>query len=108
VRGNNACASGSYTLLAVAVDCREGELSPSITETRIYPNPASKEFTIETDDVLSPFNVEVFDAYGRLIYSEKSLFSGYQVNTNGWADGLYSVVVRNGISMSTLKLALHK
>ncbi len=106
VRGNNACASGSYKTLSVAIVCREGDFSPDISETRLFPNPASSEFTLETDEVSIPFDVDVFDAYGRLIFSETNLSSGHLVNTNDWADGLYSVVVRNGNNITTLKLVI--
>jgi len=108
VRGNNACASGSYKTLAVAIVCREGEFSEGITETRIYPNPASTDFALETDDTSSPFNLEVYDVYGKLVFTDVNLSSGYQVNTDGWASGLYSVVVRNGNSQDILKLVLQK
>ena len=108
VRGNNACASGSYKSLVVAFVCREGEFSPALTETRIYPNPASTEFTLETDDTSNPFDVEVYDAYGKLVFSDINQNSGYQVNITGWADGLYLVVVHNGVETTTQKLAIRK
>ncbi len=105
VRGNNACASGSYKTLAVAIVCREGNTSPEFSETHIFPNPATTNFTLETDDT-TPFDLEIYDALGRLVFSEINLNSGYSVDANGWADGLYSVVVHNGNIKTTLRLVI--
>ncbi len=106
VRGNNSCASGSYKTLSVAIVCREGDFSNAIAETRIYPNPATSEFTLESDDTSAPLSLEIYDAYGRLVFSEVNVKSGYRVDANEWADGLYSVVVQNGNDKTTLKLAI--
>jgi hypothetical protein len=106
VRGNNACASGSYKSITVAIVCREGDLSIANVKTLIYPNPATSDFTIETNESSAPFNIEVFDALGRMVYFDSDLSSGYKVHTNGWASGLYSVVVRKENETITQKLVI--
>lgn len=108
VRGNNACASGSYYSLPVNIICREGNIIADITKTSLYPNPASAYFTVETIELSEPFSLDVYDAYGKLVYTKVNINSGYQVLTNGWADGLYSVVVRRKEKPIVLKLAIRK
>jgi hypothetical protein len=107
VRGNNACALGAYKSLTVAIVCREGDAPEGNIETSIYPNPAVDMFSIETNSS-DQFDLEVYDAYGKLIFTEVSLSSGVEVNTNGWADGIYSVVVRKGNSQEFVKLVLQR
>jgi len=108
VRGNNACASGSYKTNTITFVCREGDFATEITEASIYPNPASTSFVLETKDPSKLFDLEIYDAFGRLIFSDFNLNSGTSVNTNGWADGLYMVVINEGKNKTFAKLVVQQ
>lgn len=78
---------------------------------KIYPNPATSEFTI-THTFSSEGNVQLFDITGKKI---KELFSGnfatnksIKIKTEGIAPGVYLVKINNGKLSTTKKLMINK
>ena len=78
---------------------------------KIYPNPATSEFTI-SQNLSSEGTVQLFDLSGKKI---KELFKGnfgtnenITVKTDGIAAGVYLVKIKNGYKSATKKLVINK
>ena len=69
----------------------------------IYPNPASTQFTIETE-INSLINI--FDLQGRLMFTGLNKNTNIQINTNNWSKGIYIVNCSNGGVSKTEKLII--
>ncbi len=97
VRANNACASGSYSILAVAMPCREGIFNEeNDNELIVIPNPNNGTFVLQSE-VMNKTNatIQIMDAFGKLVYQQ---LSGNSVNQNfelNLAPGLYFVYVQS-------------
>ncbi len=74
----------------------------------IYPNPAKDEFFIKTaTNVLGKVNVQIYDASGKLVSSQK-ISSSDAVNTQALPNGVYIIKVEGlGVSYSS-KLMIKK
>jgi hypothetical protein len=72
VRAVNACGNSSYRDLAVVINCREGMTGIDIDQDIfIYPNPSSKDITIEWKSNSSETTtLEIMDLTGRTIHKE--------------------------------------
>jgi hypothetical protein len=69
----------------------------------IYPNPASTQFTIETE-INSLINI--YDLQGRLMFTGLNKNTNIQINTSNWAKGIYIVNCSNGGVSKTEKLII--
>ena len=74
----------------------------------IYPNPAKNEFFLKSaTNILGKVNVEIFDASGKLISSQK-ISATDAVNTQSLVNGVYVVKVSGiGVNYSS-KLMIKK
>ena len=74
----------------------------------IYPNPAKNEFYLKSaENILGKVNVEIFDATGKLVSSQK-MASSEAVNTSSLINGVYVVKVTGmGVQYSS-KLMIKK
>lgn len=79
-------------------DQRNNKKEPDII--KVYPNPASDFFTVETPDSLSGIMLELFDVNGRLVIRENILQPVQRIFTRELSSGLYFYRV-----ISTEKLA---
>ena len=88
-----------------------GENELASNSIKIYPNPATSEFTI-SQNLSAEGTVQLYDISGKKI---KNLFSGnfgtnknITVKTNGIAAGIYLVKVNSGKQSVTKKLVINK
>jgi photosystem II stability/assembly factor-like uncharacterized protein len=88
-----------------------GENELASDSIKIYPNPATSEFTI-SQNLSAEGTVQLYDISGKKI---KNLFSGnfgtnknITVKTNGIAAGIYLVKVNSGKQSVTKKLIINK
>ena len=88
-----------------------GENDFAENSIKIYPNPATSEFTI-SQNLSSEGTVQLFDISGKKI---KELFSGnfganknIKVKTDGLATGIYLVKVNSGKQSVTKRLIINK
>ena len=63
----------------------------AISTTSVYPNPATSHFQIEMQSSVA--NVEVFDAFGKVIY-KGDYHTGDQVDVSGFPSGIYTICVK--------------
>ena len=87
------------------------ENSLSENTIKVYPNPATSEFTI-SQNLSSKGTIQLFDTSGKKI---KELFNGnfgtnknIKIKTDGLAAGVYLVKVNSGKQSVTKKLVINK
>ncbi|NQY06054.1 MAG: T9SS type A sorting domain-containing protein [Flavobacteriaceae bacterium] len=73
---------------------------------KLYPNPASKTFSIDTNDFLSEATVTVTDVYGKRINTIQH-YSGEPVDVSGLVSGVYFVAVEVNDGKSIKKLLVN-
>lgn len=61
------------------------------TPVHVYPNPALQSFAVELPE--QTFDVAVFDATGRRVYEAGDVFQKIEIESNRFANGLYTVRV---------------
>lgn len=84
-------------------DILEKEKSEDIT-LLVYPNPAQKIISIQTNQQLKNAEVNVFNLIGERIFNLKS-FSGNQLNIalNNYANGIYFITINHNKRLLTKK-----
>lgn len=74
----------------------------SLIETKIYPNPTTDFFRLETNLEIS--KIDVYDLSGKIVKSFKSNPNGYDVSE--LSNGIYIIGLENSISSITQKLII--
>ncbi len=98
--GNNTVDFGFFN-----PDITSGIEGSSAAEkwVRIFPNPATAEFTIEGN--LSLFTIELYDAVGQLHTKINSAENSYTVNVSSMTAGMYFVKI---VNLETNRVEIHK
>ena len=76
------------------------------TETQLYPNPTTGNFTVEGTNVAQ---VEVYNLVGQKVYTShlSPLTSQFNINASGWNKGIYLVnITDNNGAVETKKLVV--
>ena len=60
----------------------------------IYPNPTTDKLTIELPSGISPHQIEITDALGRKIYTEKTNLKSVIINLKSFHSGIYFIKVK--------------
>ena len=80
----------------------ESELNNSIS---IYPNPSTGEFNISINNPsISNANLEVFDVYGRLVYSKNVSSKMNSINLSEFSSGVYTVKISANSQVSIKRI----
>lgn len=75
----------------------------------IFPNPASKSFTVKLDKEINNAKVEIFNLTGQMVYtSEMGKSLEKEIDCNHLNNGIYMVNISNGQSSSTQKLIINR
>lgn len=72
-------------------------------EVRLHPNPNNGVFTISLDKDLKNINVNVFDTFGKLIYTTNENGTSFELNIPNLPTGLYLVKLNSNELNQTLK-----
>ena len=68
------------------------EVVKSSINARVFPNPTSKQITIETNSALENVIVLIVDMNGKLIFNTTiNEFKSYTINCVDWANGVYLI-----------------
>ena len=81
----------------------EDQVIENVT-TNIYPNPASDQITIESNNIID--EVRIYNNIGQLVYSDKFNNDQVIVNTSNIINGMYLLQVRSGEAIEVSKLIL--
>jgi hypothetical protein len=102
VIGNFGLPCPSSTVITQLVDPCLGvnTLSSTSDAVAVYPNPFKEELTISTTEDV---NVKFFNVIGQVVM-EKSVNKTDVINTQGFAKGVYNVVVTGASSIRTFKV----
>ncbi|MFH1121214.1 MAG: T9SS type A sorting domain-containing protein [Bacteroidota bacterium] len=104
--------SGSSTGIAtftVTLLSTLGVSRPDFTSVSVYPNPATRQITIEHQDGNQKGIVSLYDLNGRLLKEQAFESSGKtQLNVEGLANGTYVLKAISNGSVSTLKVSVFK
>lgn len=93
------CSNSATTSISVIV-CTDVKEYTSNSSLRVYPNPNTGSFTIETNTGSTKI-IEMLDVTGKVVLTEKTDASTIQMNINELANGVYQVRIKsdNGIDM---------
>ncbi len=82
----------------------------STIDLLIFPNPATRQVTIKTTSVLENVNLQIIDANGKILISEKlNEFTSYTANCDTWANGVYLISLYNSKNnLYSSKLIINK
>ncbi len=73
----------------------------------LSPNPASSFFNINVPEVLSNYDIRIFDVLGRVVYQEEfNYHQNINLDTKNWAQGVYQVSLRSGNESFTKKIVI--
>lgn len=106
VKANNACGSGPIRTLAIAMPCREEEISGNDFDVSVFPNPSNKDFTFMIDGAgNNSCSIHIFDLTGRVVESHHNISSGKEFKCGEkLTDGIYYAEIISGNSKKVLKL----
>src|SRR5699024_9162690 len=83
-------------------------LSPRFDDLTIFPNPFSNSITVQVPNIPDQniLDVKIYDVLGRLIYSFQYVNKKViQINSSGWAEGVYNCVFNvNGKYLTNKKI----
>lgn len=93
---DNGCVGNSVTLNVTVDNTTSISETPSSSDFKIYPNPASSNFTLSILDS-KYFNVQftVTDVTGKIIFIKDNISqSRYNISTENWKPGIYIYEVK--------------
>lgn len=84
----DGCAdtSSCYNILFVDVEAAEEKEHTLV----VYPNPSTGVFQF-ISDIQTPMEVSIFNAMGKMVYSQANVMSTTPIDLRGAANGLYSI-----------------
>jgi hypothetical protein len=110
VKANNACGSGPIRSLAIAMPCREEDISQSNFDVAVYPNPSSNDFTfmIDAAEKIS-CSINIYDLTGRVVELHQNISAGIEFKCgNELTDGIYFAEIISDAERKIMKLVKQK
>lgn len=103
---NNGCSSSYNSVMEVDACTGIVRHSGDGPAAEIYPNPSTGILTIQTGNLYNGEEVilQVIDLTGRIVVTEKIVQSRSVHDLARLPDGMYTVVLRQGSTLTTLKL----
>ena len=62
---------------------------------KLYPNPFNDGFTLELDNMLNKASILIYDVHGKLIHNKPLSNNKYQIDSIGWENGVYEILILN-------------
>gem|GEM_PF-2017256 len=91
----NGCSSDTSNIFNVT-NVGINELSNSEMNITIFPNPTNDKFTIQTDNLIEAYTLEILNTTGQVVLTKKISNSVEQVDLSGQAAGVYFVKLQLG------------
>jgi hypothetical protein len=81
------------------------EISSSSTNLSVYPNPAENFVNVSVHgfDNTNLLTIKVFNVTGQLVYSTTNAENNFQIDTEQWNKGLYTIVISQNDNVSRRK-----
>ncbi len=79
------------------------ELSVSAMQLRVFPNPANGVLNVITNEVKEDATLQIFNAQGALVYSQKMNAASGKINVGNFSSGIYVAVIQAGNFKSTAR-----
>ncbi|MEM6264117.1 MAG: T9SS type A sorting domain-containing protein [Bacteroidota bacterium] len=95
------------TVLKFSFPCRgfvDLEDQSLMTTFDVYPNPATSKVVIAQSAENGPFQVRLFDAFGKMLYQTESLGHDAQIGLDHFTPGLYMVEIVQGNRREVVKV----
>jgi len=111
--GSNKCGSGGAAILSVTVGTGGGfagdmKVNAPIQEgvATIYPNPVDKELNINfnMEELSQNSIISLYDINGKVIYEKKGMVAYRTIDTSNFSEGLYFLVITNGVKQIRNKI----
>ena len=93
---------GNCAVAAPRVNTDVAELPGNIV--LVYPNPVSEVVNIKLGKLEAGATVQLFNANGALVLSQRLTNNTQRISLKGLAAGLYYVQVRNGVQLVNKKI----
>jgi hypothetical protein len=114
---NITCTPTRATVNTTRSNIRHGSISTGIrtepiSSMLVYPNPASDEVTIELPPVPRKISIRILNSIGQVVFEENMISSDNsgivkQINTSGFAKGIYTISIDDTYSKIYKKLAVN-
>jgi hypothetical protein len=99
----NGCSASVQLVMAVSPCTGVNELTSTLKDLSVYPNPANSNFTIELGNGLNK-QIDLIDVSGRVVMTSNSSDDKINVNIHQLAAGIYYVKVTSGNATEVIKL----
>ncbi len=97
----NGCSSDISNVISIITT--DIELFDADNIIKVYPNPFSNEFTIESEGNSEMLNFEIFNAIGNIVF-KGNLMDKTSVQTSDFASGVYLIKFDNGKTIKFKKI----
>ncbi len=81
-------------------------------EINIYPNPASEQFTIDLSGYGGDLKtLRILNTAGQLVFTQQfdgPAFDTRQISTGNWGNGLYTILLDDGVNVAVKRLIIQK
>lgn len=113
--GSNKCGSGGAATLSVTVGTGGGyagdmKVNAPIQEgvASIYPNPVDKQLNINYNMEELSVNsiISLYDINGKVVYEKKGMVEHRTIDTSNFSEGLYFLVITNGVQQIRNKIII--
>lgn len=106
--GSNTWGWGKINAFQGLVSVTSVDNVNAVTNTKVYPNPATNEVNIAFDKMQTATRIEMYDMSGKLVYQKQivQISSGQieSINTNQLASGTYLLKINNGKDVNSYKI----
>ena len=99
----NDSSKGDFILKYCPLEIGIPEVNKNEFEINIYPNPTTDKLTIEIPSGISPHQIEITDALGRKIYTEKTNLKSVIINLKSFPSGIYFIKVQLADGSATVR-----
>ncbi len=70
----------------------------------VYPNPASNNFTIQTENTSHTYNVTISSITGNIVYNNMNMSGTQLIDCNNWSTSVYIINVQSETSTKVFRL----
>lgn len=76
----------------------------TLSKFKISPNPVSSEFEIKLPDGINQVNMDIFDVFGKLLYSSQVSKLKSSIDISSWDSGIYLVRINSDRGTQTKRI----